>query len=293
MLFVIGLTSFITVVLAVFALGWRPAGLLQARIDAVGRGSGVFSAVPVPFANGPRVAPLTREAIDFLRWLLPQRWYAKIERSLISAGRPLDPGLFLLLWAVVAFGGIVLGFLLHGVIGALFLGLPIAFMPFLWLRNAVGRRRARIGGSLASAADLLVACVESGLGLEAALIKVGEAIEGPLGQELRLTLAQISIGRPRAEALLDLGARTGVPDLDGFIRPIVQSERAGVSIGSALRVQAETLREIRRQRVREFIAKLPAKMVIPMIGFFLPTIMLVGIAPAVFKFIDIFSKFHF
>src|SRR5262249_25967590 len=105
--------------------------------------------------------------------------------------------------------------------------------------------------------------------------------------EIALTLRQIAVGRPRQEALLELGTRSNVTDLDGFIRPIIQAERGGVSIGATLRVQADSLRVRRYQRAQEFAQKLPVKMTVPIALFFIPAVLLIGIGPAVISF----SKF--
>src|SRR5206468_3948214 len=139
------------------------------------------------------------------------------------------------------------------------------------------------------AIDLLVTCVEAGLGLDAALVRVGEMSEGPLGEEISRSLRQIAVGRPRHEALLDLGIRPGVPELDGIIRPIVQAERSGVSIGTALRVQSESLRTRRYQRAQESARKIPPKMAIANILFFLPAVLLISVAPAAFQFAEFFG----
>ncbi len=123
--------------------------------------------------------------------------------------------------------------------------------------------------------------MEAGLGLDAALVRVAEATEEPLGEEIARTVREIAVGRPRHEALLDLGTRTGVRDLIGFVRPIVQAERSGVSIATALRVQADDLRVRRRQRAEEAARKIPVKMVIVTAIFFIPATLIVTVAPAI------------
>src|SRR6202043_1075278 len=92
----------------------------------------------------------------------------------------------------------------------LLLGLLVSLLPYLRLRRQVRSRQGRIARALPDAIDLLVACVEAGLGLDAALVRVSEAIDGPLAEEIRLTTGEIAVGRSRQEALLDLGTRTGV-----------------------------------------------------------------------------------
>jgi len=274
MLLLIALTSFLTVTLGLLALALRPPNPLQARAAALGaEGAGGRSSGQVAAAD--RGSPLVREGVRLIQQLLPRRWYERIERMLIAAGEPLDAGRFVLLWALSTVLLPVLGARILGLRGLILFGLIGVGLPYWLLRRAVLQRRKRISRALPDAMDLLVTCVEAGLGLDAALIRVGEATEGPLGDEIQITLREIAIGRPRAEALSDLGRRSGVADLDGFVRPIVQAERAGVSIGDALRTEAESLREQRRQKARAAVEKLPAKMSIVLGLFFLPALLLV------------------
>jgi tight adherence protein C len=221
--------------------------------------------------------------------VLPRASLQRVERLLVAAGEPIDIGLFLLLWAAAFVGGILLG-LFFSPWAALTFGFLGAYLPLLWLRRAVDTRRRQITRETPDAVDLLVTCVESGLGLDASLIRVGEASSGPLGDEINRALREISVGRPRQEALLDLAVRTGVSDLEGVIRPIIQAERSGVSIGGALRIQADALRVRRRQRAQENAQRIPAKMTLVIATFFIPAVMLVAIAPAVFRLIDFFSN---
>jgi tight adherence protein C len=289
MLPLIALSAFLTVLIAVLAFAQRSPNPLDARVEALGRSTGGVAPPSGLLLSDRRLSPLSRGAVQIIRSLLPGRWFERLRRSLIAAGDPIDPGLFLLLWVTIGGGMAILGAVLLGARGLVLLGVLGSLLPLMWLRRTARHRRQRIVRALPDAMDLLVVCVEAGLGLDAAMIRVGEATEGPLGAEIRLTLAEISVGRPRQEALLELGTRSGVADLDGFLRPVIQAERAGVSIGEALRVQAESLRERRRQRARESAEKIPAKMTIPMVAFFLPTIMLVAVAPAVLTLSKVFA----
>jgi tight adherence protein C len=291
MLLFIALASAATIALSIIAVMQRPPNPARVRAWSLGdeqailSGSGTFSA-------GRSRRTLARRLAAILVRRLPQGGLRRIEAKLVAAGEPLDLGQFVLIWALVGITACVVGGALAGIKGLLLFGLVGLILPYLWLTRRVGRRRQLIIKALPDAIDLLVTCVEAGLGLDAALIRVGEATEGPLGEEIGLTLREIAIGRPRQEALLDLGARTGVRDLDATMRPIVQAERAGVSIADALRVQAENLRTMRRQRAEEKARKLPAKMTIVTALFFLPAVLIVAVAPPAFQLIDFFKDFN-
>jgi tight adherence protein C len=286
----IALTTCATITLAVIALLQRPPNPVRERARALGRETdGAARPGDLPFSTRV-MQPMTRGLIHALLALLPGHWLRKLDRKLIAAGEPVDLGLFILLWLLVGLGSAAGGALWLGPSGLVVFGIAGFAAPYLWLRRRVQRRQRRIINALPDAIDLLVTCVESGLGLDAALIRLGEVTEGPLGDELSATLRQIAMGRPRQEALAELGERSGVTDLDRVIRPIVQAERGGVSIGAALRVQAEGLRLRRRQRAQELAQKLPVKMTLPITLFFLPAMLIIGIGPAIFSFIDLLEE---
>jgi tight adherence protein C len=129
--------------------------------------------------------------------------------------------------------------------------------------------------------DLITTCVEAGLGLDAALARVAEKVEGPFAQELRRTLREISLGKMRREAMRELAERTDVQDLTTFVNAVIQAEQMGSSIGSVLRVQSEQLRVRRRQRAEEAAYKAPIKMLFPLVLCIFPTLFIVILGPAV------------
>jgi tight adherence protein C len=286
MLVLIAITSFTAIAFAVVALGQRSPNPARMRVRSLGLdGGGFIPSDDRPFASRVML-PAAKRLGDGLLALLPHRWLRRLDQALMGAGQPMDSGSFMLLWAVTGIGASVAGAVFFDLRGLLLFGAVGFLVPLYLLRRVVRRRRRRISNALPDAIDLLVTCVEAGLGLDAAMIRLGEATEGPLGDEVNITLREIAVGRPRHEALLDLGSRSGVKDLDGFIRPIVQAERSGVSIGTALRVQAESLRIRRRQRAQEAAQKLPVKMTIPIGLFFIPAVLIIGIAPAIFSVSD-------
>ena len=153
-------------------------------------------------------------------------------------------------------------------------------MPKIWLDNRVRHRQKEILKSLPDAFDLITTCVEAGLGLEAALAKVAEKVAGPFGEELAISLREVSLGRLRREALKELTERTGVPDLTTFINAVIQAESMGTSIATVLRVQAEQMRTKRRQRAEQQAHQAPVKMMFPLVLCIFPALFIVILGPA-------------
>lgn len=158
-----------------------------------------------------------------------------------------------------------------------------AAIPDLWLKKAIARRQEKIQFGLPDAMDLAVIAVEAGLGLDQALMRVGEEISTAhpeLTDELRLRNLEVNMGRSRADALRNLAERTGVEDLKALVAILIQTDRFGTSVGQALRTFSDSLRTKRRQRAEEAAAKLAIKMVIPMVVFIFPGVFIVILGPA-------------
>jgi len=157
------------------------------------------------------------------------------------------------------------------------------FAPNLWLDGRVRRRQLAVSRGLPDVLDLLVTCVEAGLGLDAAIQRVAAemVLSHPIvAEELTLTFLEVKAGVPRAEAFRRLADRTGVQDLRTLAATLAQTDLFGTSIATALRVQAEGMRIHRMQRAEERAAVLSAKMTFPLVICFLPTLLVVIIGPA-------------
>jgi tight adherence protein C len=174
------------------------------------------------------------------------------------------------------------------------LGAAVGFyIPRYVLRKKIANRQQRIRWALADALDLMVIAVEAGLGLNAALNRVGEELgntHADLHRELELVNLEIRVGRSREEALRNLAERTGVDDVRSFVALLIQADRYGSSIAKAVRVFAESLRTQRRQRAEQASQKAALKLLIPLTGFLFPVIILVILAPAALNLIDLFSQ---
>jgi tight adherence protein C len=206
-------------------------------------------------------------------------------------------GIRLLLAASLG-GGVLLGSsvlqvgAMNVMVLAAFAGVLGWMLPFIWLRVKRNRRQNEIQRALPDALDLLVVCVEAGLGLNQALMRVSDEMDriSPiLADELTIVSLQIRAGTPRQEALQNLGERTGISDVRSLVGMLVQTDRFGTSIANALRVHADTLRDKRRQRAEEQAAKLSIKMLFPLVAFIFPAIFVVLLGPAVFRLMEAFS----
>ncbi len=157
-------------------------------------------------------------------------------------------------------------------------------LPEFWLTSRVRRRQHRIQLSLPDCLDLLVVCVEAGLALDQALLRVSQELRiahPELCDELDLVNAEIRVGKTRIDALRELGARTGVDDIKALVAMLIQTDRFGTSIAQSLRVHSDDLRIKRRQRAEEAAAKTTVKMVPPLVFFIFPALFVVILGPAV------------
>ena len=160
----------------------------------------------------------------------------------------------------------------------------VAWMaPSVILSRKIRLRQKEIQKALPDALDMLVICVEAGLGLNQALTRVADEVEtmSPvLAEELQIVNLEMRAGTPREDALRNLGERTDVPDLRALATMLIQTDRFGTSIAQALRVHSDTLRTKRRQRAEEAAAKTTIKLVPPLVFFIFPAIFVVVLGPA-------------
>lgn len=166
------------------------------------------------------------------------------------------------------------------------LGFYIPNVVLWWIRSS---RQQQIFLTLPDALDLMVVCVESGLGLDAAMRKVCEEMKDHakvLSEEFNLANFQLQMGRPKREVLHDLGVRTGVDDVRSLAAILIQADRFGSSVAQALRVQSDSMRVRRRQIAEEKAAKTAVQMLFPLILFIFPGIFVVLIGPAAIRIMD-------
>jgi tight adherence protein C len=177
----------------------------------------------------------------------------------------------------------------------LFFALLVAFiglmLPNLMLSHLVERRQKRLRDAFPDALDMLVVCVEAGLGLTAAIQRVAEELRfshPELGSEFGLVVAEMRAGVDHELALKGLAARTGLEDIHGLVSLLIQTLKFGTSIADTLRVYAEEFRDKRMQRAEEMAAKIGTKLVFPLVLCLFPAFFVVAIGPAVIRLVEVF-----
>jgi len=168
-------------------------------------------------------------------------------------------------------------------VGAAYIGY---YVPNMFVGNLVQRRQTSIKNSFPDALDMLLICVQSGMSIEAAFGKVSgevgvQSLE--LAEELSLTTAELSYLQERRQAYENLGKRTGIAGIKAVATALIQAERYGTPIGTALRVMAKENREMRMAEAEKKAAALPPKLTVPMIIFFLPVLFVVILGPAIIQ----------
>jgi tight adherence protein C len=167
------------------------------------------------------------------------------------------------------------------------------YLPSIILWMLRSQRQQAIFLTLPDALDLMVVCVESGLGLDAAMRKVAEEMKDHakiIAEELSLANFQLQMGRPRREVLHDLGVRTGVDDVRSLAAILIQADRFGSSVAQALRVQSDSMRTRRKQLAEEKAAKTAVQLIFPLVLFIFPGIFVVLVGPAFIQIMEAFKN---
>jgi tight adherence protein C len=286
-MFFVALIIFVTVAVAVVSFGaaaYAPSSALGARLESLG-------------FDRPAAAPKTsvRERLDKVfdpisralplssgdksrTWLIQAGFRER--RHLVIYGASKVFGAAFLFGLAAALTGFQSTLLL---VGAALLGL---FLPRFVLKRLIRNRQRQITIGLPDALDLTVVCVEAGLPLDQALVRVGEDLQyahPELREEFYLANLEMRAGKPRAEALRNLATRTGVDDVRLLVAALVQTDRFGTSISHALRMYSDALRTERRRRAEEQAAKTATKMVIPLVVFALLPLLFVTLGPALIQ----------
>jgi|KBSMisStandDraft_5_1062788.scaffolds.fasta_scaffold25634_4 tight adherence protein C len=258
---------------------------------------------------GPEAESITTSLIDKLQALLTrlgevnkpsdEAEMSVLKQSLVSAGyrHAQAPILFIgakLLLSILALGTValvpakLLGFptmttQLAIYVGAASLGY---FLPMWWLRLAINHRKEKMLIAFPDSLDLLVVCVEAGLGLDAAINRVSTEIRfahTELAEEFNLVSLELRTGLSRAEALKNLSRRIDLEEVSSLVALLIQTDKFGTSIGQALRVHSDSMRVNRQLRAEELAAKLPVKLLFPLVFFIFPSLFVIIVGPAAIK----------
>src|SRR6266849_25555 len=294
MALVLAIVLFLTVALVVFSFGaafYAPSSLLGTRLRALGWQRAEPQEKPafrerLEQALDPlsKALPLSPREVSRARAWLIQAGYRDARHLTLYVGSRVLLGL-LALASVVAITGFKSLVLLVSVTAFGF------FLPRFLLKRMIRDRQRRITLGLPDALDLTVICVEAGLALDQAMLRVGEDLHHAhpdLSDEFHLVNLEMRAGKPRAEALRNVAERTGVDDIRALVATLVQTDRFGTSVAQALRVHSDSLRTERRQRAEEQAAKTTVKMIIPLVLFVMPSLIFVTIGPAVIQLLHIF-----
>ncbi|MGQ9607241.1 MAG: type II secretion system F family protein [Thermogutta sp.] len=199
--------------------------------------------------------------------------YLGLKFAGLVGGLAIGAAVFLGLWGVRQ----------SSLVAATFFAGFLFYLPEIVLWYLAKRRKEAIFLSLPDALDLMVVCVEAGLGLDQAMRKVTEELGSShpvIAKEFALANLQLQMGRPRSEVLHEMGARCGVPDVRSLAAVIIQAEKFGSSIAQALRVQSDSMRTRRRQLAEERAQKTAVKLIFPLVLFIFPGLFVVLVGPA-------------
>lgn len=286
---ILAILIFVTIALAVFAFGaaaYAPSSIIGSRLRALAWQRPQAQEKPairerIEQALDPlsKALPLSPTDTNRTRGWLIQAGYREARHMTVYQGiRVLSAVVGLI--AVLLISGLKSPPLLVGVTALGF------FVPRFFLKRMINDRQTRIRLGMPDALDLTVICVEAGLSLDQAMMRVGDDLRHAhpdLADEFYLMNLELRAGKPRAEALRNLYNRTGVDDIRALVTTLVQTDRFGTSIAQALRVHSDSLRTERRQRAEEQAAKTTIKMVPPLVVFVLPSIIIVTLGPAIIQ----------
>jgi tight adherence protein C len=290
-LLILTIVIFVTIVLVVFAFGAAavtPSSVLGARLRALGG-----HLAQAPEKPTMKVKQRLEQALDPLSKAIPlsPSDVSRTRAWLIQAGLRESRHVSYYFGARLALAALGLaGVLVFSGFNSLPLLVCIPafgfFLPRFFLKRMIKDRQQRIRIALPDALDLTVICVEAGLALDQALMRVGKDLHHAhpdLSDEFHLVNLEMRAGKPRAEALRNLVDRTGVDDIRALVGTLIQTDRFGTSIAQALRVHSDSLRTARRQRAEEQAAKTTIKMVPPLVVFILVPFLFVTVGPALIQ----------
>lgn len=291
--FIASCLSFITALSLIFGKRLNIQYRLSAIKDMYKDNTNFLDKKSIPFKERV-IAPVLNRISEIVRRVTPKGYTEELERKLRAADYPL--GLRVNGWIVLQiFLNVVLPCLLLLLVSrsqqtmmnklllvSVFV-IICMLLPKVMLKNRIRSRLKSMELELPDILDLLVVSVEAGLSFDSSMAKVVEKSKGQLTREFAVVLNEMELGKTRREALTAMSQRCDTQVISTFITSIIQAEQLGVSMGKILRVQADQLRDKRRQTAREHAMKASVKMLLPMVLFIFPTIFIVILGPAVIQ----------
>ncbi len=243
----------------------------------------------IPFSQRV-LLPLLRSLEHSVRLLAPAEISAMLDRKLIIAGLQykITPGRIIIIMAALGIfaGGLSIyrlrfaDYLLIQKFIIILLAISVsAYLPIALLNIRIGKRKKAIFHQLPEVLDLLSVSVEAGLSFDAALRRIVDRMTGPLIDECRKFMGDVSMGMTRRAAMQRMAERCDVDEVSLFVTSIIQAERLGTSIGATLQIQAENVREVHRNYVKALALKAPIKIVFPLVFFIFPALLIVAVGP--------------
>jgi tight adherence protein C len=256
--------------------------------EAPARGSAIQTRVLKTLrALGHLIKPKNDEDLSHLRKMFLKAGYRNEHSVIVFFGvKVFLTALFPFLFILVKFSFLRTLPSFTVMLVAIFLALIGFYAPNLWLRVKVDTRKEKILLGLPDALDLMVVCAEAGVGLDSAIYRVGEEMKinnKALSEEFKLLNLELRAGKLRRDALKNLALRTDLDDVRSLVTLLVQTERFGTSIAQALRVHSDSMRTKRFQRAEEIAAKLPVKLLFPLIFFIFPSLFVAILGPAILR----------
>ncbi len=257
------------------------AGSFPNRVKARITGMQDWISAKTPFREEEIIAIVTGKELSGGRLLLNKAGYRTMAAyriyCFVRAVLPVLLGLLAYVYGKAV--GMSGGKVLLGIVTVVILGVDL---PNFLLRRKAAKRQEEITDALPDALDLLIVCVEAGLGLNAALVKITEEFElsSPvLSEEFDIVNQEMVAGKPRTDALRSLADRTGVEDVKSLVAMLIQTDKLGTSLAQSLRVHSDSLRTRRRQRAEESAAKTTTKLIFPLAFMLFPAMFVVLLGP--------------
>jgi tight adherence protein C len=308
MIILIALSTFVCISLAMMGAYWllyKPQSAATERLKKLGGRIAQGTVVATLEKDGQASELAERIATPLNRLIPPSAAEVKkLQKQLMQAGfrSPSAPIMYRAIQllalggfpAAVALGCAVLARPLNSAILFILFAFVIGFfLPRFVLKRMILKRQRLVRWGLADALDLMVISIEAGLGLNAAMMKVGselKEVHPDICDEFELANLEIRVGRDRDEALRNLAERTGVDDLRSLVAMLIQTDKFGTSIAKAIRAFSDSLRTKRRQRAEQAAQKAAVKLLFPLACFLFPTLFIALLGPAALQLYDTFSK---